>query len=60
MQMRTTRGITLYWSERPPSKSPHTVNAGASMEERVPSYATSKNVNSYSHYGEQYGASLES
>ena len=29
------------------------------MEKRVPSYTIGKHVNSYSHYGEQYGGSLE-
>ena len=28
------------------------------MEKRVPSYTISKHINSYSHYGEQYGGSF--
>ena len=36
-----------------------TINAGVDVEKREPSYTVSGNVNWYSHYGEQYGASLE-
>ena len=35
------------------------INAGEGVEKREPSYTVSGNVNWYSHYGEQYGASLK-
>ena len=38
----------------------NTNNAEEGIEKREPSYTIGGNVNSYSHYGEQYGASLES
>ena len=34
-------------------------NAGEGVEEREPSCTVGGNVNWYSHYGEQYGASLK-
>ena len=41
------------------SKSLQTINAGDGVEEREPSYTVGGNANSYSHYGEQCGDSLE-
>ena len=35
-----------------------TVNTGESMEKKKPYYTVGRNVNWYSHYGEQYGGSL--
>ena len=45
--------------EWPSAKNPLTINAGEGVEKREPSYTTGRNVNLYSHYGEQYGSSLE-
>ena len=36
-----------------------TINAREGVEEREPSYTVGRNVNWYSHYGEQYGGSLK-
>ena len=59
MQIKTTvRYITSHQSEWPPSKSLQTINAGEGVEEKEPCYASSGNVNCYSHCGEQYGGSL--
>ena len=41
------------------SKNLQTINAGEGVEKREPSYTVGGNVNWYSHYGEQYGHSLE-
>ena len=35
------------------------INAGEGVEKREPSYTVGENVNQYSHYEEQYGASLK-
>ena len=35
------------------------MNAGEGVEKREPSYTVGGNVNSYSHYGEEYGDSLK-
>ena len=34
-------------------------NVGEGVEKREPSYTVGGNLNWYSHYGEQYGGSLE-
>ena len=39
------------------SKSLQIANAGEGVEKREPSYTVDRNVNRYSHYGEQYGDS---
>ena len=52
-------GITSHWSEWPSPKNLQTINVGEGVEEREPSYTAGGNVNSYSHYGEQYGGSLK-
>ena len=36
-----------------------TINAGEGVAKREPSYTVGGNINWYSHYGEQYGSSLE-
>ena len=36
-----------------------TIDTGESVEKREPSYMVVRNVNWYSHYGEQYGGSLK-
>ena len=41
------------------SKNLQTINAGEGVEEREPSYTVGRNVDWYSHYGEQYGGSLK-
>ena len=51
--------ITSHWSEWPASKNLQTINAGEDVEKRKPSCSVGENVNSYSHYGEQYGDSLK-
>ena len=35
------------------------MNAGEGVEKREPSCTVGRNVNSYSHYGEEYGDSLK-
>ena len=51
MQVKTTMSIISLWSEWPPSKSLHTINAGEGVEEKEPSYTVGGNVNWYSHCG---------
>ena len=55
MQIKTTMR-----SEWPSLKNLQTVNAGDGVEKREPSYTVGGNVNWYSQYGKQYGASLNS
>ena len=52
-------GITLHQSEWPSSKSLWIINAGESVKKREPSKAVGGNINSYSHYGGQYGGSFK-
>ena len=40
-------------------KSLQTINAGEGMERREPLYTVGRNVNWYSHYGEQYKGSFK-
>ena len=40
-------------------KTPTTINAGKGVKKRETSYIIGWNVNSYSHYKEQYGGSLK-
>ena len=40
-------------------KNLQTINAGEGVEKREPSCTVGRNVNWYSHYGEQYGGSLK-
>ena len=42
-----------------PQKKSEIINAGEDVEEREPSYTVGGNINWDSHYGEQYGGSLE-
>ena len=51
-------GITSQ-SEWPSPKCLQIINSGEDTEKREPSYTVGKNVNSFSHYGEQYGVSLK-
>ena len=51
--------ITSHWSEWPSSKSLQTINAGEGVEKRECSYTVGGNINWYSHYGRQYGASFK-
>ena len=46
-------------SEWPSSYNLQTINAGEGVERREPSYTVGGNVNWYTHYEEQYGASLK-
>ena len=60
MQIKATiRCIISHQSEWPSSKNLWTTNDGDGVEKREPSYTDGGNVNWYSHYGEQYGASLK-
>ena len=52
-------GIASHQSEWPSSKSLLIINAGDSVEKEELSYTLGRNVNSYIHYGEQYGSSLK-
>ena len=58
MQIETVRYhfTPVRW---PSSKNLQTINAGEEVEKREQSYTVGGNVNSYSHYGEQYGDSLK-
>ena len=51
--------ITAHRSEWPSSKSLQAINAGEGVEKREHSCTVGGNVNGYSHYGEQYGGSLQ-
>ena len=45
-------------AEWPSLKSPQIINAGEDIVKREPSYSGGENVNWCSHYGEEYGRSL--
>ena len=47
-------------SKWPLSKYSQIINAGDGMNTREFSYTIGRNVNLYSHYGEQFGGSLKS
>ena len=51
--------IPSHWSEWPSTKSLQTINAGDGMDKRECSCTICGNVNWHSHYGRQYGGSLE-
>ena len=46
-------------SKWPSSKSLQKINAGEGVEKREPCYTVGGNVNWCTHYGKQYGGSLE-
>ena len=52
-------GITSLQLEWASSENLQMTNAGEGVEKREPSCTVGGNVNWYSHYGEQYGGSLE-
>ena len=52
-------GTITHQSEKPPSKSLQTINAGEGEEKREPSYIAGGNANWYSHYGEECVDSLK-
>ena len=52
--------ITLHQSEWPSFINPQITSAGGAVEKKEPSCTVGGNVNWYSHYGEQYGGTLES
>ena len=58
MKINLQRGTTLHQSEWP-SKNLQTINAREGMDKSEPSYTVGGNVNWYSHYEEQYRASLK-
>ena len=60
IQVKTQWGITSHWTDRTLlKKNLQTRSAGESMEHREPSCNVGRNVNLYSHYGEQHGDSLK-
>ena len=52
-------GITSHQLEWASSENLQTTNAGEGVEKREPTCTVGGNVNGYSHYGEQYGGSLQ-
>ena len=52
MQIKTTVRYYLTPVEWPSSKNLQTINAGAGVEKREPSYTVGGDINWYSHYGE--------
>ena len=59
MQIKTTMRFTSHQSKWPSLKSPQITNVGEGVEKREPFYADVGKVSWYSHYGEQYGGSLQ-
>ena len=59
MQIKTTMRYHLTPVRMVAIKNLQTINAGEGVEKREPSYTVGRNVNWYSHYGEQYGGSLK-
>uniref|UniRef100_A0A8D0X135 Uncharacterized protein n=1 Tax=Sus scrofa TaxID=9823 RepID=A0A8D0X135_PIG len=60
MQIKTTmRYPTSHQSEWPSLINPQITSAGGAVEKREPSCTAGGNVNWYSHYGEQFGHTLE-
>ena len=60
MQIKTTmRYITSHQSEWPSLINPQTTSAGEKKKKRESSCTAGGNVNWYSHYGEQFGDTLE-
>ena len=53
MKSKLQWGITLCQSEWPSSKNLQIINAGEDVEKREPFHTVGRNVNWYSHYGEQ-------
>ena len=53
------KAIFSHLSEWPSECNLQTINSGEGVERREPSYTVGENVNQYSHYEEQYGASLK-
>ena len=51
--------ITSQRSEKPSSNSLQTINAEEGAKKMKPSYTIGGNVNGFSHYGVQHGASLK-
>ena len=56
MKIATT---VRYLTSRHHQKSLQIINTGEDVEKKVLCYTVSRNVNWYSHYGEQYGGSLK-
>ena len=54
IQSKNTMRYHLTLVRMASSKNLQTVNAGEGVEKREPSYTVGRNVNWYSHYGEQY------
>ena len=59
MQIKTTMRYHLSAAEWPSLISPQITNAGGGVEKKEPSCTVGGNVSWYSHYGEQYGDTLE-
>ncbi|MCH3805655.1 hypothetical protein LZB35_09045, partial [Campylobacter jejuni] len=58
MQTETTMRCHFTLVRMASIKSLQIKNAGEGVEKREPSYTVGRNVNWYSHYGNQYGVSL--
>ena len=59
MQIKTTMRLSPDTCQNGHNeKNLQSINAGEDVEKREPSYMNAGNVNRYSHYGEQYGDSL--
>ena len=59
MQIKTTVRYYLTPVRMTITKNLQIINAGEDVEKREPSYTAGRNINSCSHYGEQYGVSLK-
>ena len=59
MQIKTTMGYDLTPVRMAIINKPTNNNAGEGVEKRVPSCTAGRNVSWYSHYGEQFGETLE-
>ena len=56
MQIKTTiKTIISHKLEWPLTRNLQMINAGEGVEKWEPPYTVGRNVNSYSHYGKQYG-----
>ena len=59
MQIKTTMRYHVIRVRMIIIKNLQTINAREGVEKREPSYTVGRNINWYSHYGEQHGGSLK-